>query len=122
MTGPDLQIELAAAALRPGGTLTGAFVLPGGPPPGTERVEFSVLWHTAGKGTEDLGVVHHRAWAAADGTLGGLPNTYPFEVPLPPTPWSYDGTLVSVRWVARVRVRDEDGADVVRDAPFTLRP
>ena len=125
MSHSEARLELAATAYRPGGELAGAFVIPGGPPAGTRSVEFSVLWHTSGKGTEDIGVVYYRAWKADDDTLAAMPNPYTFAVPLPRAPWSYDGELVKIHWLARLRLRfGEPGhtREVVRDAEFTLTP
>ena len=122
MTEPDVRVEVNGAAFRPGDELSGAFVIPGGPPEDTESVELSVLWHTSGKGTEDLGVVFYRGWKAADGSLAGMPNPSTFAVRLPPTPWTYDGELITSHWVARVRVRYGQTGEVVREAPFTLSP
>lgn len=122
---PEVRLELAAREHPPRGELADAFVIAGGPPDGTRSVEFSVLWRTSGKGTEDIGVVHYRAWKADDGTLAALPNLSTFTVKLPPTPWSYDGTLVKVHWLARLRVRWEllgRTREVVEDAEFTLAP
>lgn len=123
MTDPDIRIELVASAYRPGEELAGAFVIPGGPPVDTRSVELSVLWHTSGKGTEDLGVIHYRAWKAEDETLAGLPNPGTFTVALPRTPRSYNGELIKIHWLARVRLRwGEPGhtSELVRDAEFTL--
>jgi hypothetical protein len=126
MTGePDVRLELAAAAYPPRGELAGVFVIAGGPPPDTRSVEFSVLWRTSGKGTEDIGVVHYQAWKADDGTLAALPNPNTFVVKLPPTPWSYDGELVKIHWLARLRLRWGSAGgtrELVRDAEFTLAP
>ena len=117
---PDVRVELTNTSLRPGAELAGAFVIAGGPPGDAESVELSVLWHTSGKGTEDLALVYYAAWTAADGTLSGMPNPHPFAVRLPRTPWSYDGELVKIHWVARVRVRYGETGEVVREAAFTL--
>lgn len=122
---PDVRLELAAQSYPPRGELAGAFVIAGGPPPDTRGVELSVLWRTSGKGTEDIGVVFHQAWKPGDGTLAAMPNPGTFAVTLPPTPWSYDGGLIKIHWLARVRVRwgpDGDTRELVRDAEFTLAP
>ena len=119
---PEVRVELAGERFHPGDEVGGAFVLPGGPPADAESVELSVLWHTSGKGTEDLGVVHYQGWTAADGTLASLPNPGTFAVRLPNTPWSYDGTLVKVHWAARVRVRYGGSGEVVAEAAFVLAP
>lgn len=122
---PDVRVELAASAYPPRGELAGAFVIPGGPTPDTLGVELSVLWRTSGKGTEDIGVVFFREWKAGDGTLAAMPNPSTFAVSLPPTPWSYDGEVVKIHWLARVRVRwgtEDEFRELVRDAEFTLAP
>lgn len=125
MIDADIRLELAATAYRPGDELAGAFVIAGGPPPDTRSVEFSVLWHTSGRGTEDIGVISFQAWKADDETLAALPNPHTFAVRLPRTPWSYDGELIQVHWLARVRVRYRELGhiqEVIRDAEFTLAP
>ena len=123
MIDPDLRLELAATTHSPGGELAGVFVIAGGPPPDTRSVELSVLWRTSGKGTEDIGVIHYQAWKPTDGTLAALPNPNTFTVKLPRTPWSYDGELVKIHWLTRLRVRfGPEGAtrEVMREAEFTL--
>jgi hypothetical protein len=122
MSKPEVRVELAGERFHPGDEVSGAFVLVGGPPPDTESVELSVLWHTSGKGTEDLGVIHFRSWTLADTSLAELPNPGTFAVRLPNTPWSYDGTLVKINWVARVRVRYGKDGEVLAEAPFVLAP
>lgn len=125
MTEPDVRLELASFACRPGGELAGVFVVPGGPPPDTRSVELSVLWRTSGKGTEDIGVAFYQDWTARDDTLAGMPNPHTFAVALPQTPWSYDGTLVKIHWLARVRVRwgpEGETQELLREAEFTLAP
>ncbi|MCE9568314.1 MAG: hypothetical protein K8U57_40455 [Planctomycetes bacterium] len=122
---PNIGLELASRALAPRGELTGVFVLAGGPPADTKSIEFSVLWRTSGKGTEDIGVVYYEAWKPDDGTLAAFPNPNTFAVALPPTPWSYDGKLIKIHWLARLRVRwESDGStrEVVKDVEFTLTP
>jgi hypothetical protein len=123
MAEPELRLELAAKDYRGGEELTGAFVIAGGPPKSTQSVEFSVLWHTSGKGTEDSGVIHFQAWKADDGSLDLMPNPNTFVVKLPQTPWSYDGELVKIHWVARVRLRfglPATPGEMVQEAPFVL--
>lgn len=125
MTEPDIRLELAATACTPGGELAGVFVISGGPPPDTRSVELSVLWRTSGKGTEDIGVVFFQAWKAEDGTLAALPNPNTFAVNLPRTPWSYDGELIKIHWLARVRVRHGipgHTEETICDAEFILVP
>jgi hypothetical protein len=82
-------------------------------------VEHSVLWYTEGKGEEDLGVhfferITERSAlppAAASGTFATL---------LPPSPLSYEGVIVKVRWCARVRVFFAGGRDFVSEYVFEV--
>ena len=122
---PSIRLELAAPAYPPRGELAGVFVIAGGPPPDTKSIEFSILWHTSGKGTEDIGVVHYQAWKTNNGTLDAMPNPNTFAVKLPSTPWSYDGQLIKIHWLARLRLRWESlgrSREVVKDVEFTLGP
>ena len=121
---PNVRLELAATAYPPQGELAGAFVIAGGPPPDTRSVELSVLWRTSGKGTEDIGVVHYRAWTgrrhprgdAEPEHLRGHPAADPVEL----RRGAGQGPLArpgagAVGGAGRTR-------ELVRDAEFTLAP
>ena len=117
----SLRLELATTAYRAGDELSGVFVIDGGLPAGAYSIELSVLWHTSGKGTEDMGVVHFRGWKQND----AMPNPNTFSMKLPLTPWSYDGELIKIHWLVRVRMRfglPDAPKELVEDAPFTLAP
>jgi hypothetical protein len=123
--GPDIRVELAATTYCGGEELTGELVIADGPTAATQRVEFSVLWHTSGKGPEDLGVIHFQVWKAEDGSIAQMPNPNTFAVKLPRTPWTYDGELIKIHWLVRVRLRfDLSGVpgEVGQDVPFVLIP
>jgi hypothetical protein len=82
-------------------------------------IERSVLWYTEGKGEEDLGVwffdrITERAAVAAAATGGTL------ETRLPPSPLSYEGVIVKIRWCVRVRLFFEGGRDFVSEHVFEL--
>src|SRR5262245_14070096 len=83
-----------------------------------EAVELSVLWHTAGWGTEDLGV-HHFERTSTDEAAEAV-RERPFATRLPPSPLSYDGLVVKVRWCVRVRVFLRQSGELVGEAPFRL--
>ena len=122
MSQPVVRVELTQTNFRPGDELAGAFVIPGGLPTNTKSLELSVLWHTSGKGTEDMGVSFYQGWKSEDDTLADLPNPSTFTVSLPQTPWTYDGTLIKIHWLVRVRLRYGGEYEVVVEAPFTLSP
>jgi hypothetical protein len=71
-----------------------------------------VLWETSGKGTTDLGVVHHVTLPEA--------AEHGFDVQLPLLPLTYVGTLIKVRWFVRVRTLVMLGDDLVTDAELEV--
>lgn len=82
-------------------------------------VERSILWYTEGKGEEDLGVwfferITERTAVAAAAAGGN------FESRLPPSPLSYEGVIVKIRWCVRVRLFFGEGRDFVSEHVFEL--
>lgn len=59
-----------------------------------DRVELSLGYHTEGKGDEDRGVV----WLEERDERRGVA-----DLVLPTTPVSYDGVLIKIRWLLRIR-------------------
>jgi len=59
-----------------------------------DEVELSLRYHTEGVGDEDLGVAWLERRREARGQL---------DITLPASPCSYDGTLLKIAWVVRVR-------------------
>jgi len=76
------------------------------------ELEVVVQWVTHGKGRENAGV-HHRVRESAP----PLPHT--FSIALPEGPLSYDGEIVSVKWVVQARAFGE--GDEVGFAEVVLR-
>ena len=120
MSEPDSLLRLEKHDYRPGELLVGAFQIVGEPP---ERytIELSVLWRTEGKGTEDIGVILFREWAD-EGEPFDFASPREFTVELPQTPRSYDGVLVKIHWLARVRLRRPSGREVLAEEGFRLGP
>jgi hypothetical protein len=89
----SLHLELAdgRTRYRPGETLEGVafWELDAAP----TAVELRLFWRTAGKGTEDLEVVSTTRF---DGV--GARDRRAFRIALPPGPYSFSGTLVSLLW------------------------
>ena len=82
-------------------------------------VEHSVLWYTEGKGEEDLGVLFFerivdRARLPPEATAEG------FATQLPPSPLSYEGVIVKIRWCVRMRFFFTGGRDYVSEHEFTV--
>lgn len=91
-------------------------------------VECSVLWFTEGKGDEDLGVANfvRRGRHFWDSRIVQRNPSDQWRVEdrvecrLPPTPLSYRGHLITVRWCVRLRVKRDGADDVVTQVPFHL--
>jgi hypothetical protein len=113
-------IILNQGRYRPGELLSGEFGVRG-ERPRKYTVELSVLWRTEGKGDEDLGVVFFQEWER-DLAPFDFERPHTFEVTLPPAPLSYDGTLIKIRWLARLRVRWELDQELLIEEPFVLAP
>jgi hypothetical protein len=107
-------------AYQPGETLSGEYRLESIRRDDVKAVEVSVLWHTDGKGDEDLAVHDFRRLSAEDGHW--IDPRYPgrFSTVLPKSPLSYQGVIVMLRWCVRVRVFLARDREVVGELPFQL--
>ena len=105
---------------QPGETLSGEYRLDGAPADAIKAVEVSVLWHTNGKGDEDLAVHDFRRLGPDDGNGSPALGTGRFETVLPNSPLSYRGAIFKLQWCVRVRVFLSHGREVVAQKPFRL--
>src|SRR3954467_11101989 len=85
-----------------------------------QAVEASVLWHTEGKGEEDLGVHFFERRLPGDADDGDLRPLRRFRTTLPPSPLSYSGAIFTIRWCVRVRLFLRRGREYMQEQPFTL--
>jgi hypothetical protein len=83
-------------------------------------VEASVLWHTFGKGDEDMSVHYFERKSAAEVVDGELRQQWGFETALPNSPLSYDGRILKICWCVRVRVFLDRGKETAADLAFQL--
>ena len=83
-------------------------------------MEVSVLWHTEGKGDEDLAVHDFRRLSAENGDPIDPRRPGRFSTVLPNSPLSYRGVIVKIRWCVRVRVFLTRGREVVGELHFRL--
>lgn len=83
-------------------------------------IEISVLWHTEGKGDTDLHVHHFQRLEEDQIRRAGLADEQSLTCWLPPTPLSYHGRLIKLRWCVRLRLFLSDGREIVTDQPFYL--
>lgn len=82
-----------------------------------QSAELSVVWYTAGKGDEDMGVHDFDRRS-----LSSVPTDEPLtlETVLPASPLSYAGRVVKVCWCARLRLFLPRGKQLVIEAPLRL--
>ncbi len=115
-----LTVEGLETAFRPRDELRGQFTVEGANLDELQAVEISVLWHTEGKGDEDISVhSFERIEATSDEPLD-LRRPRRFHTVLPNSPMSYEGSIVKIRWCARVRVFMERGKELCAEATFRL--
>ena len=104
----------------PGDVLAGEYQLQSFEPAPFKAVELAVMWHTEGKGDEDLDVHYFERHEGDAAPALDLRRAQRFSTPLPASPLSYDGVIVKVKWCVRVRVFLAKGKEVVVEEPFRL--
>ena len=85
-----------------------------------QGIEISVLWHTEGKGDEDLHVHHFHRVVESRVRRVGLADEQSVNCVLPATPLSYHGQLLSLQWCVRMRLFLAGGREIVAEQPFHL--
>ena len=121
MKDPLISIKLHSRSrvFAGGATLAGEFQIDAVQPEEIQAVEVSVLWHTEGKGDEDL-AVHYFQRYAQESSGPTLHELRQFSTKLPLSPLSYQGTLFRLVWCVRLRVFGVHGKEVVAELPFQL--
>lgn len=122
MNQPQLTLRLDDPdhVYRPGQTLSGWFQAHEVPPDEITSIEVSVVWYTEGKGDEDLAVHFFERLDPAAWSGVSAPVPHHFRTPLPPSPLSYEGVIVKIRWCVRVRLQWSRGRDLFQEVPFRL--
>ena len=83
-----------------------------------QSIEISVLWHSEGKGDEDLHVHHFQRIEGSQIRSNGLADSQSISCRLPVSPLSYHGQLIRLRWCIRLRLFVEDSREIVTEQPF----
>jgi len=116
----SLQILNAKPTYQPGDVLECEYQIDAVEAGQLQAIEASVLWYTEGKGDEDMGVHFFQRRVNGDANEGDLRQLHRFRTALPNSPLSYAGTIVKVRWCARIRVFLRRGREVFFEQAFTL--
>ncbi|MEN6405551.1 MAG: hypothetical protein ABFC77_03675 [Thermoguttaceae bacterium] len=115
-----IRFDGDASAYQPGDVLAGHYVVEPLEGDSIKAVEVSVLWHTEGKGDEDMAV--HEFWRrdADDVRPIDLREPEQFVTRLPNSPLSYRGRLIKLHWCVRVRVFLQNGKELLGERKFQL--
>lgn len=89
-------------------------------PADIQAVEASVLWHTEGKGEDDLGVHFFERRLPADAENGDLRPMRRLRTRLPNSPLSYRGAILNIQWCVRLRLFMRRGREYVLEEAFSL--
>jgi hypothetical protein len=115
-----LKLENHGRTYTPGEALSGSYSLDDVAGQDVRAVELSVLWHTEGKGDEDMSVHHFERVAAKNGEAVDFAKPQPFRTVLPNSPLSYSGLIIRICWRVRVRVFLHRGKELSLEVPFQL--
>ena len=115
----SLQFDRADRRYEPGDWIAARYRIEGLGDEPIEAVEHSVLWYTEGKGEEDLGI-HFFDRVSDPDRLPPLAASGDFTTTLPPSPLSYEGVIVKIRWCVRVRCFFVGARDFVSEHEFTI--
>lgn len=119
---PRIHLWLAehSRVYRPGEVLEGYFRLEEASTEQVRAVELSAVWHTEGKGDEDLSVHYFERLEPASGSANDFTQPHLFKSVLPPSPLSYSGLILKIRWCVRARVFLARGKELTHEVPFQL--
>jgi hypothetical protein len=122
MIHPRIRISLddRSASYLPGDELAGQYWLEGLPAEEIRCLEFSVLWHTEGKGEEDMSVHFFERVDPAEDRSVDLRQPQRFSTVLPNSPLTYSGLIVKICWCVRVRAFLTRQRELSLEVPFRL--
>jgi hypothetical protein len=115
-----LHLDDPRRVYRPGEVLAGHVRLEGVPPGDVRAVELSVLWHTEGKGDEDMSVHFFERVEPQNGLPVDLRHPRHFSTALPNSPLTYEGLIVKICWRVRVRVFLPRAKELSHEIAFQL--
>lgn len=116
----SIRINDRKGAFQPGEQLECEYQIDAVSADEVQAVEASVLWHTEGKGDEDLFVHYFERHTASDVEGSDLRRLRCFETQLPNSPLTYPGVTIKVRWCVRVRAFLPRGRESFFEHTFTL--
>lgn len=115
-----LRLDGDRRAFGPDEPLSGEFRLDTWTKIKPRAVELSVLWHTEGKGDEDLAVHYFYRWSSEEHEYIDFRRMQRFRTQLPESPLSYEGVFVKIRWCVRLKVFIPRGKTLLAQWDFRL--
>ena len=94
----NLFIDLPQTQLEPGQHVSGKILWALDKAP--KEITLPLGWITEGRGTQDSKVEAEKTW-----TTEQTSGEESFEFTLPPSPYSFEGTLISVNWALELHVK-----------------
>ena len=115
MSAGPVSIGLKSYEYEPGQMIEGLYRVELAEPRLLKDVTITIGWSTEGKGTTARGAEHREVREAGDHLEKGT-----FRAVLPASPLSYDGSLIKICWVVRVRVGLSNGKHLDAEEVFQL--
>lgn len=127
MNGAEIRIsfkrntEAEVVAYRPGETVAAMIEIRPEKDINCRDVRVSIGWYTEGKGDRDSQDVYTEPTGVTT-LMQGQPEQFNVACPLPRTPHSYRGQLISVVWQMQVTIDIALMPDIQESRVFVLRP
>lgn len=122
MSRPSIAIAFESAGYHflPGDFLSGEYRIDLPHDATVNAIEASIIWMTHGKGETDIGVHFFQRRQKETLPRSVLSQPQRFSTVLPASPLTYEGRILNVCWLVRVRVFLTDGQQITEDHPFQL--
>ncbi len=105
----------------PGDCLTGSYRILDVQTDQINSVEMAVLWHTEGKGDEDMAIIDYHSLSRQREDWINPRTPGKIETTLPLAPLSYEGTIIKIRWLVRVRLTLVSGEEIIAERGFFVK-
>ena len=123
-TEPSVTISISqdqgVGYFAPGSILSAEYMVKLAPETSLSAIEASVIWMTEGKGETDIGAHFFERRNRASFTTDTFDRAQRLSTVLPQSPLSYQGNILKVHWLVRIRLFLEGGRETITDQPFRL--
>lgn len=124
ITEPSVVISISldenVGYFSPGSILSAEYIVKLAPETSLSAIEASVIWMTEGKGETDIGAHFFERRNRASFTTDTFDRAQRLSTVLPQSPLSYEGNILKVHWLVRIRLFLDGGRETITDHPFRL--